>query len=68
METLTPNMKRWLKKLYRMEIDEALGTAKHEHLCALGSNTTEAATMHEKNADECRAYARILEAMISELD
>lgn len=68
METLTPNMKRWLKSLYRAEIDEALGTAKHEHLCALGSNTTEAATNHEQNADECREYARILEAMISELD
>lgn len=65
---LTPNMKRWLKKLYRAEIDEALGTAKHEHLCALGSDSTEAANNHEQNADECREYARILEAMISELD
>ena len=68
METLTTNMKRWLKSLYRAEIDEALGAAKHEHICALGSDSTEIATNHERNADECRAYARILEAMISELD
>ena len=43
-------------------------TVLEPNMGALGSNTTEAATMHEKNADECRAYARILEAMISELD
>ena len=68
MEALTLNMKRWLKSLYRQEIDEALGIAKHEHLCALGSNTTKETTMHETNADECREYARILEDMIKELD
>ena len=65
---LTPNMKRWLKNLYRTEREQALGMAKNEHLCAMGSNTTESATLHEQNADECRAYARVLEDMISELD
>ena len=65
---MEPNMKRLLKKCYRAEIEEVLGMAKHEHLCALGSNTTEEATMHEKNADEYREYARMLEDMIKELD
>lgn len=65
---LTPNMKNWLKKLYRKEAEDAIVSANVNHLCALGSNTDELAAMYQQNADEYREYARTLEDMIKELD
>lgn len=57
---MTENMKLWLKNLYEEEAENHLETAKFEHLCALGAPTNEASILHELNADEHRAFARIL--------
>jgi hypothetical protein len=59
-------MKLWLKNLYEEEAKNHLETAKFEHLCALGAPTNEASTLHELNADEHRAFAKILYDMASE--
>ena len=57
---MTENMKLWLKKLYEGEANDHLEIARFEHRCALGADTNEASTLHELNADEHRAFARIL--------
>lgn len=64
---MTENMKLWLKNLYEEEAENHLETAKFEHLCALGAPTNEASTLHELNADEHRAFAKILYDMANEL-
>ena len=65
---MTENMKLWLKNLYAEEAKNHLAIAKHEHLCALGAPTNEASTLHELNADEHRAFARILMDMANKIE
>lgn len=67
MDRMTENMKIWLRALYLETAEEAWSAAKHEHLCALGSDTDEASVMHELNADEQRQFAELLEDMAAEL-
>ena len=65
---MTENMKIWLKELYLTEANDHLETAKFEHLCALGAPNDEASTLHEMNADEHRAFARILQSMANNIE
>lgn len=57
---MTENMKIWLKELYLNEAEDHLETARFEHLCALGAPTDEASMLHEMNAGEHRAFAKML--------
>ena len=45
------------------EIDDILGTIKNEHLWALGAPTSEAAQMHEDNAETQRKYIEYLKEL-----
>lgn len=65
---MTENMKKWLKELYLTEATNHYTIARHEHLCALGCPTNEAATWHEQSADEHRAFAMRLMEMAFEID
>lgn len=65
---MTENMKFWLKKLYLTEANDHLETAKFEHLCSMGSPTSEAAMLHEMNADEHREFANILKDMANKIE
>ena len=65
---MTENMKFWLKELYLNEAEDQLETARFEHLCSLGSETMEAATLHEMNADEHREFAKILKDMATKIE
>ena len=65
---MTDNMKLWLKELYESEAKDHFETARFEHLCALGAPTNEASTLHEMNADEHRAFARILMDMANKIE
>lgn len=60
MAEITENMRQWLSDLIDAAIDDAEGGAKNEHLWALGSETNEASTMHEHNAEELKQYADVL--------
>lgn len=60
---MNETMKIWLKNLYLDAAEVHYGTASNEHLFALGSDNTEASTLHEMNADEHRAFAMMLEDM-----
>jgi hypothetical protein len=57
---MTENMKIWLEEIS----NDHLETARFEHLCALGSPNGEAAMLHEMNADEHRAFAMMLKAIV----
>lgn len=65
---MTENMKLWLKELYLEEARDRRIVASNEHLWALGSDTNEAAMLHEMNADENRAFAMMLEEMANEIE
>lgn len=65
---MTENMKEWLTELYESEAEAHDKTAQFEHLCALGAPTDEASTLHEMNADEHRAFARLLRSMIIKIE
>lgn len=56
----------WLKNMYEREMNMHLVEATGEHLASLGSMTSAEATMHEENADNHRAFAKILEGMMNE--
>ena len=56
----------WLKNMYEREMNYHLVEATGEHLAALGSMTNAEAQMHEENADNHRAFAKILEGMMNE--
>lgn len=62
---LTENMKIWLKQLYLNAAEEHLVAASNERLWALGSDTHEAAALHEANVNEHVAFAEILKSMAS---
>lgn len=64
---MTEMMKFWLRDMYLREADDHIETAKFEHLCALGCDTREIASMHESNADEHRAFAKLLKEMASQV-
>ena len=64
---MTENMKIWLKKLYLEAAEEHYGAASNEHLFAIGSDTDEAAMLHEMNADENRTFAMMLEDMAKKI-
>ena len=65
---MTENMKIWLTKLYESEAEAHDETAQFEHLCALGAPTNEASILHEMNADEHRAFAKILRSKIVKIE
>ena len=65
---MTETMKLWLKKLYLEAAEEHYGAASNEHLWALGSDNTEAAMLHEMNADEHRVFAMMLEDMAKKIE
>lgn len=59
--------KIWLRELLDTERGQQLGLARLEHITALGSLTNEESTMHEINANNHRAYAFKLDALITKV-
>lgn len=65
---MTECMKFWLKELYLSAADEHLEAAKNEHLWTLDSDTDADAMLHERNADEHRAFANVLNTMANNIE
>lgn len=68
LNELTENHKEWLVTLLKDASEDAYGTAKNEHLWALGANDNEQAVMHEMNSDEQRAYASLLHYLATKIE
>lgn len=49
----------WLSRLFRTEMEEAIGATNNEHVFMLGSDD-ESAIQHRENEDETRSYAAIM--------
>ena len=64
---LTNKQEEWLKNLLSGASAEALGAASNSHIFAMGANTQEEAIMFEKNADELRSYASVLQNIAARL-
>jgi hypothetical protein len=64
---MTENMKLWLKRLYLEAAEEHRGTARNEHLWALGSEG-EAAMLHAQNSVEHVGFADMLTQMANDLE
>ena len=64
---LTENMKIWLKRLYLEAAEEHLVAASNERIWSLGSDTHEAAALHEANVNEHIALAEILKLMANNI-
>jgi hypothetical protein len=65
---LTATQAEWLKMLLSEAAEDALATAKNNHLWALGSKTQKSAIQFERFAEETREYAKILHEIIEKLD
>lgn len=57
----------WLKEMFRIEIDDARGTADNEYLWALGSDDEDNEFQHKENGNENLAYAEMLEDALNQL-
>lgn len=63
MPKLTGNMCQWFSDMLVQAIVESKCAADNEHIWANGSETPEAATMHENNAEELKQYVEFLEGL-----
>lgn len=60
---MNETIKEWMELMFLNEICEARSSANNEHLWALGSETDEESSAHERNAEELQRYIAILERM-----